>query len=560
VSRNHEATMTTLKHAPTTARWFMMSRTHLSLPLVSWLVGSLAVITLPAAVDAQAPTPSQQQPAAVPQPDAPAASAASAPEVQPAAQEPAAEPGQSAPAPGATPPVEPAAAPAPPSVAVEPPKAPSVVAADARVIKTEAHVDSSAAAAESADGATLANAGYPLTPGVSSAPIKSEFVLSGFMQAQYESHQDSVDQLRQGGALLNQNRFVLRRGRVKLVRDWDYAQIIVELDGNSVRGPAMRLQKAEASLIYGRSKDKDQPPIVQLTLGQFDLPFGFEMTYVPKVRWFMERTAGSRALWPGEPDMGLRFSGGLGFARYSVAVTNGEPLDGKSGFALQDPNANKDVTARLGAEAKASRSVVLAGGVSFNRGKGFSPGTDATKDMLQFRDQNQDGVAQAIDINGLAGRAAERSQNFSRWAVGADAELLIKSALGWSMLYGEVVAASNLDRGLFIADPVLNGGSAIRELSYYVAFTQEVTQYGVVGFRFEQYNPNADLLDKRAAKLLPVAQHVRTYSPLVGLTLPGRARLVFEWDIIDDLLARDSRGVPTDFKNDQWTLRLQVAL
>ena len=44
---------------------------------------------------------------------------------------------------------------------------------------------------------------------------------------------------------------------------------------NTVRGPAMRLQKAEASLIYGRSHDRDQPPLVQLTMGQFDLPFGF---------------------------------------------------------------------------------------------------------------------------------------------------------------------------------------------------------------------------------------------------------------------------------------------
>src|SRR4029079_12311508 len=129
-------------------------------------------------------------------------------------------------------------------------------------------------------------------------------------QPQYESHQDSVDQHAQGGALLNQNRFLLRRGRFRITHDWEWAQVILEVDGNTRSGPAMRLQKAEASLIYGRSKDRDQPPLAQLTIGQFDLPFGFEVAYVPKVRWFMERTQASRALFPGEPDVGVRFSGG----------------------------------------------------------------------------------------------------------------------------------------------------------------------------------------------------------------------------------------------------------
>lgn len=392
-------------------------------------------------------------------------------------------------------------------------------------------------------------------------PLRPDFVFSGYLQSQYESHQDSQDQLRQGGAPYNQNRFLLRRGRFKITRDWKWAEIALELDGNTVRGPAVRVQKAEASLIYGRSKDKDQPPVAQLTLGEFDLPFGFEVPYVPKVRWFMERTQASRAFFPGEPDVGVRFSGGLGFARYSIAVTNGEPLDEKSGYTLQDPNANKDVTGRFGAQTKASRSVVLAGGVSYNRGKGFSPGLDATKNSIQWVDTsgNKKVDPNGNELNGLPASGATVSKNFDRWAVGADLEVLLHTALGWSMLYGEVVAASNLDRGLFIADPVLTGRD-VRELGYYIAFTQEITPYGLVGFRYDFYDPNADVTDDRRAKIVPTAQQIRTYSPLAGLVLPGRTRLMFQYDIVRDFLARDKLGVPTDFKNDQWTLRLQVNL
>jgi hypothetical protein len=128
------------------------------------------------------------------------------------------------------------------------------------------------------------------------------------------------------------------------------------------------------------------------------------------------------------------------------------------------------------------------------------------------------------------------------------------------MLYGEFVAATNLDRGLFQADPIALGGIDTRELGFYVAFTQEVTPYGVVGFRFDYYDPNSDFTETRQGRALPTSQKIRTYSPIAGLVLPKRARLVFQYDKIDDLLARNSRGVPVDFKNDQWTLRLQVNL
>jgi hypothetical protein len=82
----------------------------------------------------------------------------------------------------------------------------------------------------------------------------------------------------------------------------------------------------------------------------------------------------------------------------------------------------------------------------------------------------------------------------------------------------------------------------------------------VVGARIDFYDPNADATDRRAGKTLPAKNTVRTISPLVGVTLPDRARLVFQYDFIRDYLARDAQGVPTDLDNNQWTLRLQVNL
>ena len=402
----------------------------------------------------------------------------------------------------------------------------------------------------------LSKAGYPLTPGVTSAVYADEIVFSGYAQAQYEGHQDSEDGQLQGGGLLNKDRFVVRRGRLRAVRDWQWGQVALELDGNTNRGPTFRLQKAEVSLLYARAEDPDRPPLVQLTAGQFDVPFGFELTYSSKARFFMERSTGSRALFPSEPDLGVRLSGGIGFVRYALAVTNGEPLDERSGFGLQDPNRSKDFTARVGAETKLTPRVVLAGGVSFNRGRGYHATTDATKNTLSWRDANENGAVDSGEIMGQPGTQATPAKSFGRWAMGVDLELLLRTRLGWSMLYAEAFAASNLDRGLLIADPTVSG-SDVREYGYFIALTQEITRYAVVGFRFDYYDPNSDFLDKRGGKQLPTSQRVRTYAPFVAVVLPGHARLGFQWEIVDDYLARDVRGVPTDLANNQWTLRLQ---
>jgi hypothetical protein len=390
-------------------------------------------------------------------------------------------------------------------------------------------------------------------------PTESALDISGYAQLQYETHQDSEDQLRQGGVLLNQDRFLVRRARLKLVREWAYAALLLEFDGNTKSGPSARLQKAEGSLVWGRSTEKDQPPRVSLTLGLFDLPFGRELWESSKARWFMERSLASRAFFPGEPDVGARLAGGVSFFRYQIALTNGEPTDEKSGLALQDPNKNKDITVRVGADAGPRESLRVSGGVSFNRGRGFHAGTDATKGLVAWNDRNEDGDVDDGELYGQPASTATPSRTFRRWAVGGDLALRLKTRIGWLDVTGEVTAASNLDRGLFIADPTLTNTN-VRELGYYAAITQEVSPYGVVGFRFDTYDPNADFLEARAGKLLPRTQTIHTYSPLVGLVLPDRARLLLEWDIVRDYLARDSRGVPTDLNNDVWTLRLQVNL
>ena len=381
--------------------------------------------------------------------------------------------------------------------------------------------------------------------------------VGGYVQSQYETHQDSQDQLTQSGAPLNQDRFSIRRARVNLVGEWEYAALALELDANTTSGPQVDLRKAEASLQY--RPDRARPPLVMATLGLFDIPFGYELVESPRTRFFMERSAASRAFFPAEPDLGLRLAGALGFFRWTLAGQNGEPLGESSPFVLEDPNAGKDVIFRFGVDTHPLPDLHFAADVSSLRGQGFHSGTSATSGTVQWKDLNEDGVVQPYELIGIPGASATPSANFDRWAVGMDLRLTYRSWLGDTKVYGEFVLASNLDRGLYIADPVVTGVDQ-REMGYSIGAVQEVTKWGVVGLRYDFYDPNSDAFDKRGGKLLPYSEAITTWSPMVGLVLPDRVRLLLQYDAIHNAYARTAVGVPTNLKDDVLTVRLQVQL
>jgi hypothetical protein len=383
------------------------------------------------------------------------------------------------------------------------------------------------------------------------------FVITGYVQGQYEGHQDSEDQLLPGGAPLNQNRFLLRRVRLKVAHEWKYGGTMLELDANTVKGPAIGLQHAEVSLAY---RNEDQLPLVQVTVGLFDNPFGRELVESPRDRPFMERSLASRGFFPAEPDLGLRLSGQVRWFRYSVAVVNGQPLGDRTGFILQDPNSHKDIVGRVGVDVAPIVPLRFIGGVSVLNGKGFHPGTDPTKNTLSWRDNiSEDGLVQLPEIVGVPGAAAQASKNFDRWLLGADLGFELESKYGKTHLYGEFSVGSNMDRNVFIADPT-TGGFDLREVGYYVSLYHEFKSGPIVGFRFDQYDPNSDFIDTRRGNPVPQTETVTTYSPLLGFQVAHTARLVAEYDIIGDSMARNSLGVPVDKKNNIVTLRLQGEL
>ena len=383
--------------------------------------------------------------------------------------------------------------------------------------------------------------------------------ISGFVQANLNVNQTSQDQINSStGAPLNDNRFLIRRARLGAFVDQQYLAGVLEIDANTVNGAQVRPMDVEATVKWPGGS----VPLAALTVGLFKIPFGFEVMERDRDRIFTERSTFIRALFPGEYDLGARLAGGWRFVRYALAVQNGEPI-GENTFPVRDPNQAKDITGRLGIVSEVSDKVSVQAGFSGLTGKGFHKGTPPTKPTLIWQDLNENGQYNAGELIVSPGTSGQPSQNFSRYAVGADALVTVRYLNDFSTtVYAEFARATNLDRWFLVADPYGPLGRDLREWGYYVAAVQNLGPHLRLGLRYDHYNPDLDSTDRQAAVTVPSSQDISTVSAavaLVGKTAAFSGRLVAEYDWISDHQGRNVSGLPTDLRNNAFTLRAEVA-
>ena len=382
--------------------------------------------------------------------------------------------------------------------------------------------------------------------------------LTGFVQADLAFRQSSEDQLNPStGAPLNQDRFLIRRARLRATLERRYVAGALELDGNTVNGAAARIAAAEASLKWMGDAPVGSPPIIMATIGMFKIPFGFEVGESDRERLFLERSTTSRALFPGEYDVGARLLGGWRFLRYMLAFQNGDPV-GEQLFPARDPNHAKDIMGRLGVDTGDEGVFTLRVGFSALTGTGLHKGTPATKPSIQWIDSNEDGNIDPTELRTSPGLSATPSINFPRHALGADARLAVRLAgLGESSVYAEMYYARDLDRAILVADPtgaIGAVGRSYRELGWYVAVMQDVGAHAVVGARYDRYNPDRDASDRQLGLLVPADPSSSTWALVAALRAPA-GRLIVEYDINRNHLGRDATGVPTNLRDNAITLR-----
>ena len=301
-------------------------------------------------------------------------------------------------------------------------------------------------------------------------------------------------------------------------------------------------------------------PWLTASIGIPKIPFGFEVEQSDTARLFLERSTTERALFPGEYDVGARLAGGWGFLRYAIAVQNGEP-EGEKGPALRDPNQAKDITAHVGVATPIGDRIQFAAGVSLLKGTGFQAGTPATKDVLVWKDVNEDGVVSLNELQVIRGQDATPSENFGRNGEGVDVELTIDLAgRGKLTAYGELTVATNLDRTIVLPSPGKTGANRdFRELGYYAALIYEPAAWSALGVRYDRYDPDADASELRVGNVVPLDQTFSTLS-IAGALRGSHGRLILEYEHNTNHSGRTVSGVPTNLGDDALTLRAEIQL
>jgi hypothetical protein len=414
----------------------------------------------------------------------------------------------------------------------------------------------SADAALTGQLATSTKKAEELPPTVTSA--RPGLSLTGFIQADLGVRQSSEDEINGStGDPLNENRFSIRRARLRATMEDTYVSGALEFDGNTLRGATARIIGAEASLKWPGETPAD-PPLAMGTMGLFKIPFGFEVLQSDRDRLFVERSTVIRALFPGEYDVGARLSGGWRFLRYVLAVQNGDPL-GEKAFPGRDPNQAKDITGRLGLDTAVVPAIVsVSGGVSATWGKGLHKGTPATKTTFAWQDRDENGRLAPGEIVTIPGVSATPSATFTRHAVGLDARVAFALRPAWqTTLYGELIWANNLDRAILVADPLGPLGRAARELGYYAALTQDVGAHASIGVRYDFYDPDRDSTSRQLARTVPTKFSYQTVA--IAAALRARSgRLVVEYDVNRNHLGRDSAGFAANLKDNALTVRAEA--
>jgi hypothetical protein len=382
--------------------------------------------------------------------------------------------------------------------------------------------------------------------------------VSGYAQIDWVIHNQMSQNEINGstGQYLNLDRFTLRRGHLRLEANHGLVGAALEIDANTTNGPQVRPLDAEV-WIHWPEKPDDHLPSLRLSAGLMQIPFGFEVQELDNVRPFLERSTVMQALYPGAFDLGAKLKTTYKFLVWSIALMNGNPI-GDLVFPDLDPVHAKDVVSRIGVDVEIVHGVRFLAGVSGDTGTGFHEGTPATKYVVIWQDQNGDGIVEPNELTAVGGVAATPSETFHRWAIAGDARLVIRMPkLGDLAFRAELVRSLNLDRGLEYADPI-EAGHDLRELGWYVGATQEITQYGLIGVRFDSYDPNSDAMQQRALDLVPVSRKYTTLA-LLAMLRYERARLSLEYDINTNPLGIASNGAPTSLADNALTLRGQVS-
>ena len=275
---------------------------------------------------------------------------------------------------------------------------------------------------------------------------------------------------RADGTTTNTNRFRLRRTRFGATYETRAMRVFLQIDPLPSGGPAStRSTIARNAEVTGIARWTDDVR-TEFTAGLFTVPFRLELEELSLFRPFIERSWASLNLFPTERDLGVHartfaFDDSL---TVDIGIVNGQRLGEPSFVAQPDLNGSKDFFASI----MTKRSRFLEMSVSGYVGRG-----------------------QTVDT------ALLRVKNYGRAAVNLGFRFAYRlvPTLGETRLMAEFLSGSNMDTGVVYAfarpsvPAVLSDDvKSLGERAVYVRAEQDLTRWGIAGFRYDTYTTDAE--------------------------------------------------------------------
>jgi phosphate-selective porin len=368
--------------------------------------------------------------------------------------------------------------------------------------------------------------------------------ISGYIQAQFQSAEiDGANSFSGGNFNAGMhNRFMIRRGRLKVTYDNDLSQYVLSIDATE-RGLALK-----DAFIYVKD-----PWLKTFGLkgGVFDRPFGFEISYSSSNRESPERSRLFQTLFPGERDLGasleilptsdflshFNFKGGIFAGNGSnPEVDNQKDFIGRLGFTLPFYEEN----------------LAIDGGVSGYVGK-VKLGSGK---YLYTVDNPTLAIKDSTTNVGWADR------NY----VGFDLQLYYDlPILGGFSLRGEYItgkqpggpASSTSPTGLVVTDIYLRKFSG-----YYLNYVQNLGDRNQLVVKYDVYDPNTSVSGDEigsvsAAKLGPADLKYSTLGFGLVHYWDDNVKFVLYYDLVENETTSKIALYKDDLKDNVLTFRVQ---
>ncbi|TSA33959.1 MAG: porin [Porphyromonadaceae bacterium] len=272
---------------------------------------------------------------------------------------------------------------------------------------------------------------YPILEKLQSdVSLFSRLKISGYIQSQFQKADTAGIESFAGGNFPAgiDNRFAVRRGRFKLAYDYAFSQYVLQVD---VTEKGVGIKDAYVSFT---------DPWLQcfaITAGVFDRPFGYEISYSSSSRESPERSRMFQTLFPGERDLGARFTfqppktSRFNFIKLDAGLFNG------TGPNVVDFDRYKDFISHLSInKTNRSEKVKVGLGVSYYNG-GWRQGTKYNYSMNDVTLPAGNIMALTVDSTSSAIGNKLRREYF-----GADAQVSYDSPLGLTILRGEFITGT----------------------------------------------------------------------------------------------------------------------